>query len=138
MKVREYNGKDTDWKDNIKIKKNQQIEFRIVYRNIKSYKQERVLISDILPENVKYVHGIAKMHNNAHPDEIKINSDELFSDQGFDMGDYEPKAISTINFCVEVILDAACAEDLTITFPGCTAGMPEKWISVWTKKERRG
>lgn len=102
VKVREYNGKDTDWKDNIKIEKSQQIEFLIKYRNIKSYKQENVLISDILPENVKYIHGTAKMHNNVYPDGIKINSDELFSDQGFNIGDYEPKTVSTINFCVEV------------------------------------
>lgn len=32
VKVREYNGKDTNWKDKVKIEKGKQIEFRIVFK----------------------------------------------------------------------------------------------------------
>ncbi|MDE7282018.1 MAG: DUF11 domain-containing protein [Lachnospiraceae bacterium] len=103
VKVREYNGADTDWKDNIKIEKGQQIEFLIEYKNISKYDQEDVLISNILPENTKYIQGTAKMHNAINANGVEINSDELFSEKGINIGDYKPEANAFINFVVEVI-----------------------------------
>lgn len=103
VKVREYNGKDTNWKENIKLEEGQQIEFLVEYKNISKYDQQNVLISDILPENVKYIQGTAKMHNDKNANGIEINSDELFSEKGIDIGDYKPEANTFINFAVEVI-----------------------------------
>lgn len=103
VKVREYNGKDTSWKENIKIEKGQQIEFLIEYKNISKYDQEDVSISDILPENAKYIQGTAKMHNEKNVNGVEINSDELFSENGISIGDYKPETNTVINFAVEVI-----------------------------------
>ena len=103
VKVREYNGKDSSWKENIKIEKGQQIEFLIEYKNISKYDQENVSISDILPENAKYIQGTAKMHNEKNANGVEINSDELFSENGINIGDYKPETNTFINFAVEVI-----------------------------------
>lgn len=61
------------------------------------------MISDILPENVKYIQGTAKMHNDLNGNGVEINSDELFSEKGFGIGNYKPEANTFINFVVEVI-----------------------------------
>lgn len=103
VKVRNNTNNDTAWNDNVKVEVGDRIEFQIEYKNTGEYNQENVTIFNTVPPNSKYIEGTAKKYNAEYPNGDKINSDELFSEDGFDVGNYKPDTNVFIRFTIEVI-----------------------------------
>ncbi len=103
IRVRNNSTGYPTWNNITSINDGEQIEFQIEYKNTSEYKQNNVTISNLLPENVKYVEGTLKKHDVTNPSGININPDELFTEKGVNIGNFMPGANTYINFIVEVI-----------------------------------
>lgn len=103
VKVRNNSKDNPIWGDTVEINIGDQIEFQIEYKNTSEYTQNDVIVFNTLAENVKYVEGTSKKHDANNPNGVKINSDELFSSNGVNIGSFEPGTNSYINFTVEII-----------------------------------
>lgn len=104
MEVKVRNNTNlTSWDDTVNIDVGDKIEFQIEYKNTGEYNQEDVTIYNTLPPNSKYVEGTSKRYNAEYPNGEKINPDDLFSDNGFNVGNYEPNTNVFIRFTIEVI-----------------------------------
>lgn len=102
MEIKVKKISDKNWSNTVEVNVGSQIEFQIEYRNTSEYNQDNVTIFNVLPKNVKYVEGTSKKYDINHPNGEKINPDELFSEQGINVGNYEPGANVFIRFTVEI------------------------------------
>lgn len=101
--VRDYGDDNMAWGDTVDVEEGKEIEFQIEYTNTNQFDQKDIVISDILPENVKYIQNTARKYDSQNPNGIYINSDEFFSERGFNVGSYGPNANFNLRFRVEVV-----------------------------------
>lgn len=66
-------GTKDKFAESVDAKVGDKVEFRIHYKNLGASMAENVMISDSLPNNLKYVEGSAKLKNASHPDGLAYN-----------------------------------------------------------------
>ena len=103
-KIRLADGEDKEWKDVVKAKIGDKVEFQIYYHNNSDIDQGVVAIRDILPSNLRYVDGSTKLMNAAYSDGTAINEDYLVTD-GIRIGTYAKNAKAYVVFTAEVVDD---------------------------------
>lgn len=100
--VRLVDDKNRDWKDAIEAKIGDKVEFLVGYQNTGTVKQEDVTIKDILPDNLRYIEGSAKIMNPAFPDDTLVAEDNIFN-EGIKLGNFDSGESISITFMAEVI-----------------------------------
>ena len=106
-KVRKLGGKG--WYEAVEAKIGDQVEFQIEYHNASTEEQVNVMITDVLPGNLKYVPGTTKLYNIKYPNWSSIDEDDIVTRRGIHIGSYEGSADGTqggnafIRFTAEVV-----------------------------------
>ena len=104
-KVRLADNEDKTWKETVEAKIGDKVEFQFQYRNTGSQNQKNVVVRDVLPSNLRYVKGTAKLYNGNHPNGMAIDNDEVIFDKGGRIGSYDPNANAFIRITAEVVDD---------------------------------
>lgn len=100
--VRLAGDTDKTWKKSVDAKIGDKVEFQIEYQNTGADTQNRVIVGDILPANLKYVPGSTILYTGSHPDGATVEKDSIIDD-GLIIGDYKPKTNAYIRFTAEVV-----------------------------------
>lgn len=103
-KVRLADSTDKTWKDSVDAMIGDKVEFQIEYKNTSDLKQERVIIDDDLPSNLRYIPGTTVLYNVLHPKGAKIERDSIIDD-GCIIGNYGAKTNAFVRFTAEVVND---------------------------------
>lgn len=103
-KVRLANSENETWQDTIEAKVGDKVEFQIQYKNISNYTQENVAIKDVLPSNLRYVDGSAKLYNVLYPNGATFTEGTIVT-TGVKIGSYTAGSNATIRFTAEVVND---------------------------------
>ncbi len=91
----------TEWKESIRVKEGDTVEYQIIYKNTGTEKQNNVIVKDTLPQGVTYIAGSTKIVNKSNPDGKQL-SDNLFSSTGINIGNYSPGSVAEVTFSVKV------------------------------------
>lgn len=102
-KVRIKDSEQQAWKDIVEAEIGDEVEFRIEYQNISNQPQERVVIRDILPDNLEYVEGSTILVNSNHPNGATTKSRATVEETGIVIGDYNPGANAIIYLNAKVV-----------------------------------
>ncbi len=102
-KVRVKDSEQQDWEDIVEAEIGDEVEFRIEYQNISDQPQERVVIRDILPDNLEYVEGSTILVNGNHPTGATTGSRATVEETGIVIGDYSPGANAIIYLNAKVV-----------------------------------
>ncbi len=103
-KVRLVNDEDDGWKDSVEVSVGDTVEFQISYMNMSDAVQTDVAVRNLLPDNLHYVDGSARVVNAKHSDGISIEGDYLNTD-GIVIGSYNTGTGATITFSAKVADD---------------------------------
>ena len=114
---------DKTWKESVEAKVGDKVEFQFEYRNTGSQTQTGVVIRDILPSNLRYVKGTAKLYNSSHPNGMTIDNDEVIFQGGGNIGSYDANANAFIRITAEVVDDdLACGSNTLINWAQVRVG----------------
>jgi len=105
-KMVQIKGSDK-WSENVTVKANETVRYRIQFKNTGNTKLENVVISDTLPAGINYVAGSTVLHDAANADG-KTVGDELVNG-GLNIGSVEAGSEATIYFYATV--DNSFADD---------------------------
>lgn len=103
-KVRLADSEDNTWQDSIEAKVGDKVEFQVQYENISDYMQEGVAIKDVLPSNLRYVEGTAKLYNVLYPNGLTFDEGTVVT-TGVRIGDYTIGSNAFIRITAEVVDD---------------------------------
>lgn len=103
-KVRIVGDTDKTWKESVDAKVGDKVEFQIQYKNTSNYTQEGVAIKDVLPANLRYVDGTAKLYNVLYPNGATFTEGTLVT-TGVKIGSYTAGSNAFIRFTAEVVDD---------------------------------
>lgn len=103
-KVRLADNEDETWQDTVEAKVGDKVEFQIQYKNTSDYKQDGVVIKDVLPSNLRYVDGTAKLYNVLYPNGATFTEGTLVT-TGVKIGSYTAGSNAAICFTAEVVND---------------------------------
>lgn len=110
----------SDWKTHVDAKVGDMIEFRIQYKNTSTKTHYNVTIKDILPKNMRYVSGAAKLTNTKGTQEI---GEDSLTTTGISIGDYMPGANALVDFTAEVIdIDLRNGPNTLVNWSQCGVG----------------
>lgn len=103
LSVRLSDNEDKSWYSAVEANVGNKVDFQIEYNNTSEYVQENVVIKDILPPNLKYVDGSAKLKNSNHPNGVSLEDSLTFN--GINIGSYASGANAYVMFKAEVVND---------------------------------
>ena len=105
-------GTDT-WSEQVKAKAGETVRYRIGFKNTGNTTLKNVTIRDILPEGLTYVKGTTTIFNTAHPKGVTL-SDNIITDNGMNIGDYNAGANAWIYFnaTVDKAVSEKCSNSL--------------------------
>lgn len=103
-KVRLADSENDTWQDTVEAKVGDKVEFQIQYKNISDYTQEGVAMKDVLPSNLRYIEGSAKIYNVVYPDGATFTEDALVT-TGVKIGSYTAGSNAIIRFTAEIVND---------------------------------
>ena len=101
-------GKNS-WVENLAVKAEQTVDYRVEYKNIGNAQQDNVVIKDQLPAGVTYVAGTSKLYNTKNPNG-KVLSDGIVSPKGVNIGSHAAGANSFVVFQAKVAKNADIAK----------------------------
>lgn len=104
-KVRIVGDADKTWKESVNAKVGDKVEFQIQYKNTSDYTQEGVVIKDVLPSNLRYVEGTAKLYNVLYPNGLTFDDGTVVLTSGVRVGNYKAGANAYIRLTAEVTND---------------------------------
>ena len=130
-KARVVGDADRTWKDTVEAKVGDKVEFQIEYKNTSDKTQMGVSIRDVLPSNLRYISGSAKLYNANHPSGATFTHDYLVN-QGVNIGGYTAGSNAIIRFQVEVVDDnLACGSNTMVNWG--RAGVGTKTIQDYAR-----
>ncbi len=130
-KVRLVGDEDGEWKDTIEAKLGDKVEFQIEYKNTSDKTQMDVSMQDILPSNLNYISGSAKLYNANYPSGVPFTHDNLVN-QGVNINGYTAGSNAIIYFQVEVVDDnLACGSNTMVNWG--RAGVGTKTIQDYAR-----
>lgn len=103
-KVRLANDTDKTWKKEVDAKEGDKVEFQIEYKNTDTVQHDRVVIGDILPDNLRYVPGSTIIYSGLHPNGVVAEKDDIMG-TGLIIGNYKPGANAFVRITAEVVDD---------------------------------
>lgn len=103
-KVRLADDEDKTWEDTVEAKVGDKVEFQIQYKNTSNRIQEGVVMKDVLPANLRYVDGSAKLYNVVYPDGATFTEGALVT-TGVKIGSYTTDSNAIIRFTAEIVDD---------------------------------
>lgn len=103
-KVRLADNEDETWQDTVEAKVGDKVEFQIQYKNTSNYMQQGVSMMDVLPSNLRYVDGTAKLYNVVYPNGATFTEGALVT-TGVKIGNYTASSNAFIRFTAEVVDD---------------------------------
>lgn len=106
-----------EWKDETTANKGDKVEYRLVYKNIGTMRQEGVTFKDILPTGLVYVPGQTDLINTTHPNGKRLG--DGIGAGGVNVGIYDPGGAAYVYFFATI--DAAPCSVLTNTAAAETA-----------------
>ena len=128
---------DRTWKDTVEAKVGDKVEFQIEYKNTSDKTQMGVSIRDVLPSNLRYISGSAKLYNANHPSGATFTHDYLVN-QGVNIGGYTAGSNAIIRFQVEVVDDnLACGSNTMVNWGRAGVGTKtiQDYAQVIVKKD---
>jgi len=103
-KVRLVGDADKTWKKEVDAKEGDKVEFQIEYKNTDTVQHDRVVIGDILPDNLRYVPGSTIIYSGLHPNGVVAEKDDIMG-TGLIIGNYKPGANAFVCITAEVVDD---------------------------------
>ncbi len=103
-KVRLVGDADKTWKKEVDAKEGDKVEFQIEYKNTDTVQHDRVVIGDILPDNLRYVPGSTIIYSGLHPNGAVAEKDDIMG-TGLIIGNYKPGANAFVCITAEVVDD---------------------------------
>lgn len=103
-KVRLADNEDKTWQDTVEAKIGDKVEFQIQYKNTSNCMQEGVAMKDVLPSNLRYVDGSAKLYSVVYPDGATFTEGALVT-TGVKIGSYTAGSNAIIRFTAEIVND---------------------------------
>lgn len=104
-KVRLADNEDKTWKDKVEAKIGDKVDIQFQYLNTSNQNQQGVVTRNLLPDNLRYVEGTAKLYNGNHPNGMTIDNDEVIFQDGGNIGSYDSGANAFIRITAEVVDD---------------------------------
>lgn len=94
----------TDWAKSVTAQPGQKVDYRIGYDNVGTNAEQNVLVKDQLPAGVGYVPNSTMLKNatNRTGDGLKLQSNELTTATGVNIGNYNAKANAFVMFSATV------------------------------------
>ena len=130
-KVRLVGDEDEEWKDTIEAKLGDKVEFQIEYKNTSDKTQTDVSMQDVLPSNLNYISGSAKLYNANYPSGVPFTHDNLVN-QGVNIDGYTAGSNAIIYFQAEVVDDnLACGSNTMVNWG--RAGVGTKTIQDYAR-----
>lgn len=102
--VRLVGDADKTWKKEVDAKEGDKVEFQIEYKNTDTVQHDRVVIGDILPDNLRYVPGSTIIYSGLHPNGAVAEKDDIMG-TGLIIGNYKPGANAFVRITAEVVDD---------------------------------
>ena len=102
--VRIVGDADKTWKKEVDAKEGDKVEFQIEYKNTDTVQHDRVVIGDILPDNLRYVPGSTIIYSGLHPNGAVAEKDDIMG-TGLIIGNYKPGANAFVRITAEVVDD---------------------------------
>lgn len=103
-----------NWQENLAVKAEQTVDYRVEYKNTGNAQQDNVVIKDQLPAGVSYVAGTSKLFNTQNP-KGKTLSDGIVSSKGVNIGSHAAGANSFVVFQAKVAKNtdlAKCGQNI--------------------------
>ena len=104
-KIRLADNEDKTWQDMVEAKIGDKVDIQFQYLNTSNQNQQGVVIRNLLPDNLRYVEGSAKLYNSNHPNGMAIDNAEAIFQDGGNIGSYDPEANAFIRITAEVVDD---------------------------------
>lgn len=121
-KVRLADNDDKTWQDAIEAKVGDKVEFQFQYMNTGDYKQEGVVVQDLLPSNLRYVDGSAKLYNDVYPNGATMKDGTVIF-RGGNIGNYPAGVNAFVRFTAEVVDDnLACGSNTLVNWAQVRVG----------------
>lgn len=95
-------GGDKTWSNSVEAKIGDVVEFRVAYKNNSNSDQMNVMISDILPDGLKYIEGSTLLVNAKYPDGGHVDQNDIVT-VGINIGGYTPGSNAFVRFRAEVV-----------------------------------
>lgn len=92
---------ETAWQKSVTANAGDTIEYQMSYKNTGNDRVNNVVFQDKLPAGLSYVPGSTYLKNGTNPNGLKI-SDNVTSESGVNVGDYNPAAAAYIKFSAKV------------------------------------
>lgn len=94
-----------NWQENLTVKAEQTVDYRVEYKNTGNAQQDNVVIKDQLPAGMTYVAGSSKLYNTQNPNG-KTLSDGIVASKGVNIGSHAAGANSFVVFQAKVAKNA--------------------------------
>jgi len=118
--VRIKGDADKTWKESVKAKVGDEVEFQIEYVNLLSETVKDVAIRDVLPTNIEYVKGSTYLYNASHQNGVLLEGDHL-TENGIVIGNYGPKGNAYVRFTGKVVdKTMACGSNQLVNWASAT------------------
>lgn len=98
-----------NWQENLAVKAEQTVDYRVEYKNTGSAQQDNVVVKDQLPAGMTYVAGTSKLYNTKNPSG-KVLTDGIVSSKGVNIGSHAAGANSFVVFQAKVAKNADIAK----------------------------
>lgn len=92
---------ETAWAKTVATNPGDTVEYMISYKDTGETRQNNVVVNDYLPQGMTYVPGSSYLRNGTNPTGLKI-SDNVVTDTGVNIGDYNPQAAGYVKFSAKV------------------------------------
>ena len=120
--VRLVGDADKTWKKEVDAKEGDKVEFQIEYKNTDTVQHDRVVIGDILPDNLRYVPGSTIIYSGLHPNGVVAEKDDIMG-TGLIIGNYKPGANAFVRITAEVVDDNfSCGKFILHNWGGASVG----------------
>ena len=118
--VRIKGDADKTWKESVKAKVGDEVEFQIECVNLLSETVKDVAIRDVLPTNIEYVKGSTYLYNASHQNGVLLEGDHL-TENGIVIGNYGPKGNAYVRFTGKVVdKTMACGSNQLVNWASAT------------------
>ncbi|MDB5187048.1 MAG: hypothetical protein JWM07_520 [Candidatus Saccharibacteria bacterium] len=97
------------WTENLSVKTEQTVDYRIEYKNTGTAQQDNVVVKDQLPAGVTYVAGSSKLYNSKNP-AGKVLTDGVTATTGINIGSHAAGANSFVVFKAKIAKNADLAK----------------------------
>lgn len=110
----------TEWKEAVDAKIGDEVEYKIVYKNLLANDVDNVMIRDVLPTNVEYVQNSTYLYNYYYQNGTLLDSNNLTT-SGINIGSYAPKGNAEVWFTGKVVdKTLACGSNQLVNWASST------------------